>query len=552
MAPIANFDFWYFLAGLGIFLFGMYHLEKGINGFAGKSFKKIIRRFTGTAWKGVVTGTLVTAVLQSSSLVNLLTAAFLGGGLMTLQNAIAVVFGANIGTTFTSWVVAYLGFKLDISAFSYPFLAIGALTYLFMDNRPLLKSTGSFLMGFGLIFLGIDFMKDAVEQVTNSMNLLHYKHLGLWIFMLLGIVITALIQSSSAMNVIVLSALFGNIIDISQACYLSVGANIGTTFSLVLAALKGTADKKRLAATHVLFNVISGLIMIIILQFVISFIKNQLNINEPVLVLSAFNSIMNIAGVILFFPFIPWMSRKLRQFFKEEKKETNCLYITRVSTEVTDVALSALDNEIRNVFFMTKEFFYKVLRFTGYNHENEHFIDKILMKADEPIERYNMMKKTEDEVTTFYKLLQSKNLTESESNTLAAHMIRLRSLVYAAKNMKDIINNVKDMDESDDGIAKKILQKLRDFSQVMMTELSDHITMEKKEDRKAEWHQELDIFYHETIDYLYDQLFENETPVISVSTMTNVIKKTVSCLEEMANAATDEDNIRDNIADIYG
>jgi len=304
LAPIANFDFWYFLAGLGIFLFGMYHLEKGINGFAGKSFKKIIRRFTGTAWKGVVTGTLVTAVLQSSSLVNLLTAAFLGGGLMTLQNAIAVVFGANIGTTFTSWVVAYLGFKLDISAFSYPFLAIGALTYLFMDNRPLLKSTGSFLMGFGLIFLGIDFMKDAVEQVTNSMNLLHYKHLGLWIFMLLGIVITGLIQSSSAMNVIVLSALFGNIIDISQACYLSVGANIGTTFSLVLAALKGTADKKRLAATHVLFNVISGLIMIIILQFVISFITNQLNINEPVLVLSAFNSIMNIEGVILFLLFI--------------------------------------------------------------------------------------------------------------------------------------------------------------------------------------------------------------------------------------------------------
>jgi hypothetical protein len=86
----------------------------------------------------------------------------------------------------------------------------------------------------------------------------------------------------------------------------------------------------------------------------------------------------------------------------------------------------------------------------------------------------------------------------------------------------------------------------------MMTELSDHITMEKKDDRKAEWHQELDIFYHETIDYLYDQLFENETPVISVSTMTNVIKKTVSCLEEMANAATDEDNISDNIADIYG
>lgn len=547
-----NFDFWHFLAGLGIFLFGMYHLEKGINGFAGKSFKQFISSFTGTPWKGVLTGTFVTAVLQSSSLVNLLTAAFLGGGLMTLQNAIAVVFGANIGTTFTSWLVAYLGFKLDISAFSYPFLAIGALTYLFMDNRPLLKSTGSFLMGFGLIFLGIDFMKDAVEQVTNNVDLLQYKHLGLWIFIVLGMVITALIQSSTAMNVIVLSALFGNIIDIYHACALSIGANIGTTFSLVLAALKGTADKKRLAATHVLFNVISGLIVVIIMEFIIRFINQQLQITEPVLVLSAFNTIMNIAGVILFFPFIPWMSNKLRQFFKEKEDENHCVFISKVSTDVPDVALTALDNEIRNVFFMTREFFFKVLRFTGYNHESEPFIQKILMKADEPVERYNAMKKTEDEVTTFYKLLQSKKLSESESDTLAAHMIRLRALVYAAKNMKDIINNVKDMDESDDVLANKILQRLRDFSQVKMTELSDHITMGKKEDKKAEWHQQLDIFYHETIDYLYDQLFEREMPSISVSTMTNVIKKTVSCLEEMANAATDEDNIRDNITDIYG
>lgn len=541
-----------FLAGLGIFLFGMYHLEKGINGLAGKSFKTILRDFTNTPLKGILTGTLASSVLQSSSLVTLLASAFLGGGILKLRNAISIVFGANIGTTSTAWIVAFLGFKLDISAFSFPFLAIGSLTYLFMDNRPMFKNIGSFMIGFGLIFLGIDFLKSAVETYTQNVNFSYYASFGLWMYILLGIVITALIQSSSAMMVIVLSALHGNMIDIEQACVLAIGGNIGTTVTLVLASLGGTADKKRLALSHIVFNVIGGLIAFILLVPVLRLLTESFHISDPIFQVSAFNTVMNLLGVMLFFPFLNRFSLELSKLFKEKVTEGDSKFINKVSTEVTDVALTALDNEIKNVFNLTKSFVYKVLHISDPNHGPENTRSVWFQKEDNPLTTYNIMKKTEDEVTTFYKKLQSRTLSDAESNLLAAHMIRLRSLVYAAKNMKDIISNVKELEDSDEEIPAKILLKLKEFSVEKITIYTKHISSENKHNVKEKWHRDLDLFYHQTIDFLYDQLTVNTNGVISVSTMTNVIKKTVSCLEEMSNAALHENNIRDSITEIYG
>src|SRR5690606_29051241 len=174
-------------------------------------------------------------------------AAFLGGGMMALSHSLGVMMGANLGTTVTAWMVATLGFKLNIADLSFPFLAIGTLTYLVMEGRPVLKNIGSFLIGFGLLFLGLDFMKDTIEQVAGQLELSTFAGLGLWVFLLIGLVITALIQSSSAMIVIVLSALHGDLITLYQAVAMVIGANIGTTSTVVLASLNGTADKRRLA-----------------------------------------------------------------------------------------------------------------------------------------------------------------------------------------------------------------------------------------------------------------------------------------------------------------
>ena len=224
-----TFDFWKFFAGVGLFLWGMSQLEHAIKELAGRSFKNLLQKSTNTDWKGILIGTLITAILQSSSLVTLMVLAFLGGGMISLRNSLGVVLGANLGTTFTAWIVATLGFKINVADFAFPFLALGTMTYLFMNSRPNLKNSGVFLVGFGLLFLGLDYMKNAIESIAGQVDLTDYLDYGPWVFLLIGTVVTALIQSSSATIVIVLSALNANVIEIQHALAIIIGANIGNT-----------------------------------------------------------------------------------------------------------------------------------------------------------------------------------------------------------------------------------------------------------------------------------------------------------------------------------
>jgi phosphate:Na+ symporter len=310
-----DLDIWLFIAGLGVFLFGMFHLENGLKGLAGNSFKKLLYRFTNRSWKGILTGFFVTAILQSSSLVTLLVLAFLGAGMISLQNSLSVVFGANLGTTVTAWIVAAIGFKLDIADFSFPFLAIGTLSYLLLDKRPVFKNWGSFLIGFGLLFLGLGFMKTSIENVAEQVDLSLYANLGLWVFLLIGIFITVLIQSSSAMIVIVLSALNADLLTIHQSVAMIIGANIGTTSTLIIASVKGTADKKRLAAANVIFNLVAGTLCFFLLNNLVYFTIHWLHIEEPLMELVFLNTIINLMGIVIFLPFIPNLARLMNNQF---------------------------------------------------------------------------------------------------------------------------------------------------------------------------------------------------------------------------------------------
>ncbi|MDP3452285.1 MAG: Na/Pi symporter, partial [Bacteroidales bacterium] len=431
-----DFDLWMFIAGLGIFLFGMFHLENGLKGLAGNSFKKLLQRFTDKRWKGILTGSFVTAILQSSSLVTLLVLAFLGGGMISLQNSLGVVFGANLGTTVTAWIVATVGFKLNISDLSYPFLAIGSLSYLLLDSRPVLKNWGSFLIGFGLLFLGLDFMKTSIENVAGQVDLGLYANLGLWIFLLIGIIITVLIQSSSAMIVIVLSALNADLITIHQSVAMIIGANIGTTSTLIIASMNGTADKKRLAASNVIFNLVAGTVCFLLLNQLVYFTIHFLRIEEPLMELVFLNTIINLIGIVIFFPFIPALSRFMNKQFIKSEPSGKSLYIKNVDPEVSDVALLALDNEISRVYSLVEEFILDCLLVRKDNRNKPSGLKNIFRAERNLLETYNQLKSIEDEITDYYIQIQKFNLSESEADLTANYLIRLRSMVIAAKNIK--------------------------------------------------------------------------------------------------------------------
>lgn len=530
------FDFWMFLAGLGIFLFGMRHLEEGIKGLAGKSFQKIVKRFTNKSWKGILTGTFVTAILQSSSMVTLLVLAFLGAGMLSLKNALGVVLGANLGTTFTAWIVAALGFKMNIADFSFPLLALGILSYLFLESRPFLKNLGVFLIGFGLLFLGLDFMKDALDAVADQIDMNFFSQFGLWAFLLLGLIVTALVQSSSAMIVIILSALNAGLIDVYQSFAMIIGANIGTTSTLLLGSLAGTADKKRLALANVIFNTIAGISIFIFLEQVVDSVYDLLKMTDPLMELVLLNTLLNLAGILLFLPFLGPFQKFLKKRFKNAEPSGETLYIKNITTEFPEVALKAIKDELAQVYLNVQDFIQHCFAVTNGNKKGSGW-KSIFQTAVNINEKYDKIKRLEDELTTFYLQLQEKNLSVLESEQLTSNMIALRSLVYGAKDIKDVAHNIKFIIDSEDPLALEILEKLRAFVNNKIDEIHRYIDVDTTNAPTLNQMLESnESFYNEMITFLYQNVKGLSKKGIQVSTITNVIRQTVSSMNHICQA----------------
>ena len=231
---LSQFNTWEFLAGLGIFLLAMVLLEDSLEKLAGRPFKKFLRRHTDRPVKAILSGTFVTAILQSSSVVSLMVLAFVGAGIIELKNAIGIIIGSNLGTTFTGWVVAIFGFNFDIEEFTLPFIAFGGLSMVFFAKREKLFLFGQLIIGFGFLFLGLDYMKSSIALLAENFDISPFAAYSPYLLFLVGFVLTAIIQSSSAAMVIALSALYAQIITLEAAAAMVIGNDLGTTTTVIL------------------------------------------------------------------------------------------------------------------------------------------------------------------------------------------------------------------------------------------------------------------------------------------------------------------------------
>jgi len=531
-----GFDFWMFVAGLGIFLFGMRHLEDSIKALAGRSFKNLLQRFTNRSWKGIITGTVVTAILQSSTMVTLLALAFLGGGMIALKNAISIILGANLGTTFTAWIVATFGFKMDIADFSFPFLAVGILSYLFLNTRPFLKNMGGLLVGFGLLFLGLDYMKISIEAVAGQIDLATFSNYGLWAFVLLGVIITALIQSSSAMIVIILSALNAGLIDIYASVAMVIGANIGTTTTLILISLGGTADTKRLMTAHVLFNLVTGIVVFFLIKPLVYLTSTVAGVEDPLMQLVLLNTLLNFLGIIIFYPFLGLFGKFLNRRFVNAAPEGETLYIKNIPPQVAYIALDALDKELTEVYRYTAEYIRENFESKGTVESRESGWKKIFASASGLQKKYEKIKRLEDELTTYYARLKGENLNPDEATRLSSVMMGLRSLIYAAKDIKDITHNLPFMREAEDVVAIEILDRLRAEVNTRLSEIQKVLDAGDGAVQPTTWLQQNEKIYNELISYLYEHIKNQNNRGTPVSTITNVVKQAISSLDNLCSA----------------
>jgi phosphate:Na+ symporter len=260
-------DFKEIAAGVSIFLFGMLALEEGFKAFSGGTLERILQKSTDKLYKSISFGFVATAIMQSSSLVSVLTISFIGAGLIGLTQGIGIIFGANIGTTTGAWLMAGFGLKVKISAYAMPMLVFGVI--LIFQKTKTLKGLGYILAGLGFLFLGIHYMKDGFEAFKSSVDIASlgvpgFK--GLMIFIGIGILATVIMQSSHATIVLILAALSVGQISYENALALTIGANIGTTITAVIGSLSSNIDGKRLAGAHFVFNVITAFIAVLIMD----------------------------------------------------------------------------------------------------------------------------------------------------------------------------------------------------------------------------------------------------------------------------------------------
>jgi len=217
-------DTWKFIAGLGLFLYGMTVMERVLKNLSGRSFKLFLRKYTQSLPKAIAGGALITGLVQSSSVVSLLVLAFVEAGTITFRNALGVILGSNVGTTLTSWIVATVGFKLDIESYALPVVGVSAIGMFFVHEQKRLYNIFRLFFAFGMLFLGLGFMKTSAEHFVGNIDLAAYSHYGAWIFVLIGFAVTFLIQASSATVAITLTALY------TEAITFPMAAAVGNWF----------------------------------------------------------------------------------------------------------------------------------------------------------------------------------------------------------------------------------------------------------------------------------------------------------------------------------
>ncbi|MBU2876722.1 MULTISPECIES: Na/Pi cotransporter family protein [Aliiglaciecola] len=335
--------------GLGLFLLAIGMMTDGLKLAAGTSLRKLLSHWSSTPLRGIYSGCFMTAVVQSSSAVTVASLGFVNAGLITMRQALGIIYGANIGTTMTGWLVALIGFNLNINAFALPMIGFGMLLKL-IKQQGKAASFGIALVGFGLFFIGIDTLKGAFEGIVLTLDISKISAegiSGILLFLLVGIVMTVLTQSSSASIALTITAASSGMVGIYAAGAMVIGANIGTTSTALLAAIGATSNAKRVAAAQVIFNgatAIVALLLLPVLFYLIEVITNSLELSaDPAISLALFHSVFNILGVLLVYPFNDRLAKFLEaRFLSWEEKASHPQYLDKTIAQTPVLAVNAL------------------------------------------------------------------------------------------------------------------------------------------------------------------------------------------------------------------
>ncbi|KAA0874079.1 Na/Pi cotransporter family protein [Nitrincola tapanii] len=487
-------DFMEIAAGIALFIFGMFCLEEGFKAFTGGTLESILRRSTDRLWKSLTFGLTSTTLMQSSTLVSLITISFVSAEMITLAAGIGIIMGANIGTTTGAWLIAGLGLRVNIAAYAMPILVFGVV--FLMQKSKILKGVGYVTLGAGLLFFGIHYMKEGFEAFQGSFDLSAYAmtgYAGVLLFTLLGMLITVVMQSSHATLLIIITALSTGQVTYENALALAIGANLGSAITTAMGGLAANLGGKRLAIAHVIFNLVTGLVAILFigqLAWLVDHLAALVGIaaENYLLKLALFHTVFNLLGVLLLTPFVSQLERfLLAQIQQRAKGIEQPLYLYPEALETPATAVSAVRKEVQHLFDNAAGLLAHGLSLKRSTLDSEESLSDAVKYTRRifPIDVEDLyeekIKSLHSEIVAFIGEAQTRESTQSATEELYVLRQASRDIVEAVKGMKHLHTNLSRyglssnlaIRERYDQIRLQLAKLLRELRQLQREEASD-------------------------------------------------------------------------------
>jgi len=432
------------LGGLGLFLYGMKVMSESLQNATGEGLKNVLWKVTNNRVKGVLTGFGITSIIQSSSATTVMLVSFVSAGLINLEQSIGIILGANIGTTVTGWIVAIIGFKFKITTLALPSIAIGF--FLRFMNREKVTYWGEVLLGFGMLFLGLSFMSDSVKDLRGSESIMNFMAtykaddlFSTFMAIMVGTVITMIVQSSSATMAMTMTLAVNGLIDFPTSCALILGENIGTTITAYIASIGSSISAKRAARVHMLFNVLGVTWMIFLFKPVIipfidwivpgdPFSIDQL-VRERVIAdhMAAFHTTFNIANTLLFLPFTGFLAAIATRLVpsKKGKPEEEEFHLKFISTSLLSTPAMNLNQarlETKRMMDIVTQMFKMVM----------DIFDNPTTKLGPNVEKIETLENHTDllekEISTFLVRISQGTISQEQSHEISCMLQRVNEL----------------------------------------------------------------------------------------------------------------------------
>ncbi len=502
------------IGSLGLFLFGMKVMSDALLRLAGNKMRSILATMTSNRFLGITTGFLITSVIQSSSATTLMVVSFSNASLLTLPEAISVIMGANIGTTITAWLITLLGFKVSMSSIALPLVGFGFLfTFSKKDNT---KNWGEFIIGFAILFIGLQFLKDAMPDINENPQILEflsrYTNAGFWsvlLFLLIGTILTLIIQSSSATMALTLIMTAQGWIPFELAAAMVLGENIGTTITANIAAIVGNYQAKRTARAHFVFNVLGVIWMLAVFYPFLQMINwavQKLGSASPFVsaaaipvAISLFHTVFNILNTFILVWFIKPIARLVEKIVPEkldpEKAIEEPKYLDKKMLKYPETAIASLIKETK---YLYKNAIFEIVAHALNIHREDIISDikpkTVVKKSKEDFKtdvRALYMRKVKTiygEIIKFAVHAQSNlKLSDAQNNQIMELKVANRKMVEIIRDVLELGNSVSRYLASDNKHIKKVYNTFRQ----KVVKVLRVIYLFRTEKEKEQYHQKL-------------------------------------------------------------